>query len=385
MENLDVRSRSHRTFPPGSWKTQDPILTSIMPETFVSFATVLGGRGRDRTRRGVRDETGRIDELLLLRDGVPPSDLAAVGEVLCVRPRGTLWIYRSEGQTQVLRLRDGTGWAACRDLARQTEEFLALYGSAFTRQCAFTLIQATWLASQQGQGASLILVNQSHGDYQKACTTMAPGVPQRRLALSIPVAFQHPRELLRLATLDGSTLVAVGAGMLEIHDACAYFMTPGGRSVCLLRRSHIEMVRGCVGHLRRRPDFLVQEGSRRDRRRRLDPLDLARRDGFLSLRVEVDRGLCTYQRPVPPGALVAGKGCGPRSGKRSNGMTFCAKKMGLKLIKLAVAAPARTREAGPGAPPRQGPKGPIRRLKVDPAVTIGSKDMARLEINALRL
>lgn len=187
------------------------------------------GRTGDATELvGVLDLTGRIDELLLLRDGVPPSDLALVGEVLCVRPRGALWIYRGEGQTQVLRLRDGTGWAV-RDLAKQTEEFLRLYGPTFSRQSASTLIQATWLASQQGRGASLILVDQSHSDYQEACATKAPGVPHRRLALPIPVAFQHPRELLRLATLDGSTLVAAAVEGLEIYDACAYFMTPGGR------------------------------------------------------------------------------------------------------------------------------------------------------------
>lgn len=178
----------------------------------------------------VLDNSGAIEHLLLLKDGVKPEVLSPFGEVVYIHPFGGMWIY-SDGKEQchVLRLRDGTGWAV-RNVTKELKAFRSLYGGVFkTEKVASSLLRSSWFCSEQGRGASLIFVGCQHTDYQ-LLRDREGGPLTSGMRLSQLVPFDHPRELLRLATLDGAILLSGGRGdRAIIYDACVYFHSPGGR------------------------------------------------------------------------------------------------------------------------------------------------------------
>jgi len=186
----------------------------------------------------VLSDKGGIEQLILLGSQEDPWTLSAAGQVIHLRPRGSLWILDGgDSEKQILRLRDGTGWTL-RDLKTEVALFRHLFGARYSETFGRTVIKAAWRASQQGRGASMLIVDLDFDAYRTACDAGGDDAPRRRLHLPVPIPFRHHRELMRLAVLDGSTLVTEvseggaghpGASQPQILDACAYFLTPGGR------------------------------------------------------------------------------------------------------------------------------------------------------------
>ncbi|MBI3967934.1 MAG: hypothetical protein HY329_20035 [Chloroflexi bacterium] len=186
----------------------------------------LGRIGDTTELVAVLSNTGAITSLLLLRDTLSPEQVSHLGDVVWIRPKGALWVYRDgEARCQALRLRDGTGWTV-RDYTEEQRAFGQLFGAVLpSPETRALVLRALWLASQEGHGSTLVLLECDFDEYHRI-RSATPSPVQSTFELQSPVPIAAPRELLRLAMGDGMTLLdRTGA----IVDAGVYLDAPGGR------------------------------------------------------------------------------------------------------------------------------------------------------------
>ena len=172
---------------------------------------------------------GQNERLLLLNDGMSLEQLSREGDVAFVGPNRVLWTYcDGKKRCQVIWLRDGTGWAV-RDIVENDLRFQQIFGVDWPLdEAGRAVLDSTYRASEQGTGLAIILSNCDFELYRRELHNDS-GAVAKSIGLQRPIVFSSAREILRLASLDGATLLSAGADSAVMIDAGVYFVAPGGR------------------------------------------------------------------------------------------------------------------------------------------------------------